>query len=315
MKKYSIYARTVILIAAVSLGFSSCNKDDDEPLPGAGTITSQVVAGSDFSLLESSVVKAGLTATLDGAGPFTVFAPNDAAFNASGVTNGVIGTLTADQLKAILLYHTIGSKILAADVPAGPNARVVTAGGDSVFVTRNAAGVYINGVKVTTADVDASNGVIHVIEKVLMPPAGNIVEVASADTTFSYLVAAVLRASTGTTNVAAVLSGSSILTVFAPTNNAFRKAGFATIDAINAADPNTLAAILTYHVVQGRVFSSDLVDAAQPTTVNGAKVTIGLSGGGATVKGTTNSSASNITAANIMARNGVIHVIDEVLLP
>src|SRR5205085_170457 len=115
-------------------------------------------------------------------------------------------------------------------VPAGPNAKVVTAGGDSVFVTRNASGVYINGVKVVTPDIAASNGVIHVIEKVLMPPAGNLVQVASADTTFSYLVAAVVRASTGTTNVAAALSANSILTVFAPTNNAFRKAGFATID-------------------------------------------------------------------------------------
>jgi len=150
---------------------------------------------------------------------------------------------------------------------------------------------------------------------VLLPPAGNIVEIASADTSFSFLVAAVVKASTGSTNVAAILSGSSILTVFAPTNNAFRAAGFPTIDAVKAANANTLAAILTYHVIPGRIFSSDLTNGAQPTTANGGKVTIGLSGGSATVKGNANGSVSNIIGANIMARNGVIHVIDQVLLP
>jgi uncharacterized surface protein with fasciclin (FAS1) repeats len=223
--------------------------------------------------------------------------------------------LAADKLKSILLYHVVASKILAAGVPAGPNAKVVTAGGDSFFVTNNLNGVFVNGLKVTTADLLASNGVIHTVGKVLMPPAGNIVEVAAADTTFSYLVAAVLRASTGSTNVAAVLSGNSPLTVFAPTNNAFRAAGFATVAAINAADPNTLTAILTYHVVAGRVFSSDLVNAAQAATVNGGKVIVSLSANSAAVKGNSNPSASNIAAANIMATNGVIHVIDQVLLP
>lgn len=302
----------VVLLSGMIM--TSCKKDDPAPAT-PGTITAQVSAGSSFSLLKSAVVKAGLATTLDGAGPYTVFAPTDDAFTASGVTSAVIGSLSADQLKAILLYHTLGAKVMAADVPAGPNAKVVTAGGDSVFVTKNSNGVFVNGVNVVTADVAASNGVIHTISKVLFPPAGNLVAVASADTTFSFLVAAVSKASTGSTNVAAILSGSSILTVFAPTNNAFRAAGFATADAVTATDANTLAAILTYHVIPGRIFSSDLTNGAQPATANGGKVTIGVTGSGATVKGNTNTSASNIIAANIMARNGVIHVIDKVLLP
>lgn len=161
----------------------------------------------------------------------------------------------------------------------------------------------------------ASNGVIHVINGVLMPPAGNLVQVAQADTNFSYLVAAVVRASQGSTNVAQVLSGSGPFTLFAPTNSAFRAAGFATINDINNADPNTLAAILTYHVVSGRVFSCDLQNGQQVNTLNGEALTINLSGSGATVKGKTNSSASNIIKTNIVAKNGVIHVIDQVLLP
>jgi uncharacterized surface protein with fasciclin (FAS1) repeats len=317
ISKKSFIAFAIFLITASTL--TACKKDEaDEPnmpSPSSTTITSQVSASSSFTLLKAAVVKADLATTLDGAGPFTVFAPTDDAFIASGITSSVISSLPADKLKSILLYHVVASKILAAGVPAGPNAKVVSASGDSFFVTNNLNGVFVNGLKVTTADLLASNGVIHTLGKVLMPPSGNIVEVAAADTTFSYLVAAVLRASTGSTNVAAVLSGNSPLTVFAPTNNAFRAAGFANIAAINAVDPNTLTTILTYHVLAGRVFSSDLVNAAQAATVNGGKVIVSLSANSAAVKGNSNPSASNIAAANIMASNGVIHVIDQVLLP
>jgi uncharacterized surface protein with fasciclin (FAS1) repeats len=316
MKYLFLSGRNTAFVVVILLSFTmlSCKKNST-PAVNPGTITAQVSAGSNFTLLKSAVVKAGLAATLDGPGPYTVFAPTDDAFTASGVTNSVIGILSADQLKFILLYHTLGSKVMAAALPAGPNAKVVTAGGDSVFVTKNANGVFVNGIKVVMADIEASNGVIHTISKVLLPPAGNIVEVASADTTFSFLVAAIVKASSGSTNVAAILSGSNILTVFAPTNNAFRAAGFANIDAVKAADANTLAGILTYHVIPGRIFSSDLTNGAQPATANGGKVTIGLSGSAATVKGNSNMSASNIINTNIMARNGVIHVIDQVLLP
>lgn len=307
-------SRSLLIVGTAGLLLTACKKDTIESDPQK-TITAQVTAADDFSTLESAVVKAGLAATLEGPGPFTVFAPTNDAFTASGITSAAIGSLSSDQLKTILLYHTIPAKILAADVPAGPNAKVITAGGDSVFVTGNSGGVFVNGIKVSSADLQASNGVIHTLPRVLLPPAGNIVQVASGDTTFSYLVAAVVRASTGSTNVAAILSGGSILSVFAPTNNAFRTAGFATIDAINAADPQTLTNILTYHVVPGRVFSSDLADAAKPATANGGTLTIGLPQGGATVKGNSNATASNITGTNIMATNGVVHVIDQVLLP
>jgi uncharacterized surface protein with fasciclin (FAS1) repeats len=313
------FFRKQILAAALfvmaGMVIFSCKKSSSNNTPsGPGTIAAQVSTGSNLTLLYSAVQKAGLAATLSGTGPFTVFAPTDSAFTASGITSSVISSLSAGALDTILLYHTIPSKILSADVPAGPNAKVVTASGDSVFVTNNSNGVFVNGIQVTQANILASNGVIHEIGRVLLPPTGNIVQVASSDTIFSFLVAAVVKASTGSTNVAAILSGGGIFTVFAPTNNAFRAAGFPTIDAINSADANTLTNILTYHVLSGRVFSSDLTQGAQPVTVNGEKVTISLSGG-ATVKGNTNTTASNIIATNIMATNGVVHVIDQVLLP
>ncbi|MCH5719465.1 fasciclin domain-containing protein [Niabella hibiscisoli] len=147
-----------------------------------------------------------------------------------------------------------------------------------------------------------------------MPPSANIVQAAQANANLSFLVAAVVRASTGTTNVAAALSAAGPLTVFAPTNAAFQAAGFATIADIQAANANTLASILTYHVIAARVFSSDLTEGAMPTTLNGGKLTITLAGG-AKVKGNGNSAASAITATDMVTTNGVVHVIDRVLMP
>ena len=264
--------------------------------------------------MDLSVQKSGLSSKLDSAAAsLTLFAPTNDAFAASKIDATLINSLSLDQLKEIVLYHTIDVKYLSSELPDGPNAKVTTASGDSVFVTKNSSGVYINGIKVQTANIMASNGVLHTISKVLVSPVGNLVEAILADTTLSYLAAAVVRASQGNVNVAALLSSGGVFTVFAPTNQAFRNAGFATVNDINAADPNVLSSILTYHVLAGRVFSSDLTEGAQPTTLAGGSVTISLVNGG-TVKGSGNASTSNIIGTNLMGSNGVIHLIDRVLL-
>ena len=320
MKKKKIFMKSAMLIGASTLIFlTSCNKDDDEPA-ATNTITDIVVAGSGFTTLESAVLKANLQGTLSGAGPFTVFAPDDAAFNASGITTAAINSLTTAQVQNILLYHTIGSKIVAADVPAGPNAKVITASGDSVFVTKNSTGVYVNGIKVITADVVADNGVIHTIGKVLIPAAGNIVETAM-NSGLDSLVKAVTRATTapGGDPALATILGSAKLTVFAPTNAAFTQLlsalSLTRIDDIPVA---TLLAVLRYHVVAGRAFSSDLSN-GNLAMLAGGNTTINLSngtGGSPTITGNGNgSNKSNITATNIVCRNGVVHLIDRVLIP
>jgi uncharacterized surface protein with fasciclin (FAS1) repeats len=306
------------LMLSISIFSTGCDKDDDET--ATNTITDVVVANSSFTTLETAVIKADLQTTLQGTGPFTVFAPDDAAFTASGITPAALNALTSAQVRSILLYHTIGSKIMAADVPAGPNEKVITASGDSVFVTKNANGVFINGIKVNTADVAADNGVIHVIGRVLIPPAGNIVETAVASGLDS-LVKAVTRAATapgGDPSLVTTLSNAK-LTVFAPTNTAFTQLltalGLSKIDDIPVA---TLLAVLRYHVVGARAFSSDLVNgnlamfAGGNTTIN---LTNGTSGG-PTITGNGNAgNRSNIIATNIVCRNGVVHLIDRVLLP
>lgn len=312
-----------ILFAALSgaaIILSSCDKDDDPVV--TNTITDVVVNSASFSVLEEAVVKANLATTLSGTGPFTVFAPDNTAFANAGINSATVASLTSSQLSDLLLYHTLGAKIMAADVPAGPNAKVVTAGGDSVFVTRNASGVFVNGIKVAVADIAADNGVIHQLSKALNKPSGNIVATAqAAGSGLDSLVKAIVRANNapgGDPTLIATLSTATI-TVFAPSNAAFTQllTALGTND-INNIPVATLLAVLRYHVVGGRAFSSDLAN-GNLAMLAGGNTTINLtngSGGGPTIKGNGNgANASNIVGTNLMCRNGVVHVIDRVLLP
>jgi uncharacterized surface protein with fasciclin (FAS1) repeats len=300
------------------LTISSCNKDDDTPPPATNTITDVVVANASYSVLKEAVVKANLAATLSSTGPFTVFAPDNAAFSAAGITSATVTAKTPAELSELLLYHTVPSKILAANVPAGPNAKVITAGGDSIFVTNKPAGVFINGIAVAQADILADNGVIHRLAKALNKPSGNIVATAQASVgALDSLVKAVLRVNNtagGNPNIVSLLSNNT-LTVFAPTNAAFTQLlGILGLTDINQIPIAQLSAVLAYHVVPGRAFSSDLT-AGPLTMFAGGNTTINLTGS-ATIKGNGNgANASTITATNIMCRNGVVHLIDRVLLP
>lgn len=313
MKKLISNTKLLVFSLCLFAAVSSCSKDDDDNNNVPNTVAKVVSDDDDLSTLEAAIVKTNLTATLSGPGPLTLFAPTNEGFDNAGITTADIDAMASSDLEKILLYHVIPSEIFAANVPAGPNAKVITASGDSVFVTNNSSGVFINGVQVVQADIDATNGVVHKINNVLMPAVGNIVVTAQADTSFTFLVAALMHASTGTYDLVSILSAPDLHTVFAPTNDAFRAMGLTSIDQINAFNPDALAYILLYHVINDRKFSSDLSD-GQQLALNTQPVTITTSGG-FTVKGTKNATASNIIKANIVATNGVIHVIDQVLTP
>lgn len=316
MELKNLFRKTGLLLAlSIPVLITGCDKDNDD-----NTITDIVVANADFGTLEAAVIKANLQATLSGDGPFTVFAPDNAAFTATGIDAAALNALSPAEVSNILLYHTLGSKVVAADVPAGPNAKVTTASGDSVFVTKNASGVFVNGIAVTQADINASNGVIHRLGGVLLPPVGNIVESAVAFDLDS-LVKAVTRATTGPggdPTLAGTLS-TATLTVFAPTNAAFTQLlGALSLNNINDIPMGTLLAVLRYHVKGGRAFSSDLAN-GNLGMLAGGNTTINLTngtGGGPTITGNGNgANRSNIIATNIVCRNGVVHLIDRVLLP
>ena len=253
--------------------------------------------------LVAAVVQAELLTTLQGDGPFTVFAPTDDAFTAAGID---LAALDNEEGKAaltdILLYHVYSGSVAAADVTDGMTATMVN-GDDATFTVGD--GVMINDANVILADVMASNGIIHVIDKVLMPPADifDIPTTAQGTGIHDSLVAAVIQAELLTT-----LQGDGPFTVFAPTDQAFADAGIDLAALDNEDGKAALTDILLYHVVSGSVASSAVTDGMTAAAVNGDDLTFSV-GEGVMVND------ANVILADVMATNGIIHVIDKVLMP
>lgn len=320
--RFEAISRFVLPLLAVlftsSVVFVGC-KTEDNPnlLPTPQTIATMVTSNGKLTLLTAAVNRAGLATTLAGTGPFTVFAPSDDAFRAAGFADAAaINAVPVATLSNILLYHVVsGTAVAAADIPAGQTAVPTSVSGNApIYVNKAGSVVSVNNAKVTQADVRASNGIIHVIDGVLMPPAGNVLQVVVADTSLSLLTAAAVR---GGAAVTSALGGTTPITVFAPTNAAFRAAGFADTSAINKAPVATLTAVLTNHVVApARAYSPTLVNGPITTFGNGSvTVAVGSNNAITLLSKGNGTAAANVTKANINATNGVIHKIDKVLLP
>jgi uncharacterized surface protein with fasciclin (FAS1) repeats len=303
MKKASIIRVSLLAITALALITVSCNDDEPDTQPNP-TITDLVVNDPNFSILEAAVVKANLADALATSNPITVFAPDNAAFTAAGITEAAIASLPVSRVDSILKYHVHPGFVTASDVPAS-NA-ITTLLGTQLYASNNANGVFFNGIGVKQANVQAANGVVHVINNVLIPPTRTIAQIAAGDTSFSFLVAAVTRA-----GLLSAISGAGKFTVFAPTNAAFRAAGITDIAALPQA---TVETVVKYHVLTTNVFASDLINNANVPTLQGGNLLVNTAP--ARVKIATSAAvSSNVTAANIAATNGVVHVIDRVLLP
>ena len=243
----------------------------------AQTVVDVVVNSEEHTTLEAAVLAAGLAETLSGDGPFTVFAPTDAAFAA--LPEGTIDTLLADptgDLTQILLNHVIGATVLSTDLSDGQTA--TTLNGTDITVTISDNGVFINDAQVTVADITAENGVVHVIDAILLPPPAkpaSVVDVIVNSEDHTTLEAAVLAA-----GLVETLSGDGPFTVFAPTDAAFAALPEGTIDTLLADPTGDLTQILLYHVIGATVLSSDLSDGQTATTLNGADITVTINDNG-----------------------------------
>jgi uncharacterized surface protein with fasciclin (FAS1) repeats len=305
MKKLSLLKLPMMVLALSSILMTSCSDDNDSVPAPTPNIAQIVIQDPNFSTLEAAVVKAGLADALATTQDITVFAPDNAAFAAAGITPDVINSLTADEVEAILAYHVLGQRVSSSAVPVSD--AVATLNGENLYASRNTNGVFVNGIKVKQADVLASNGIIHVIEGVLLPPTENIAEIVTRDPSFSFLLEALQK-----TGLAATFTQPGKYTVFAPTNDAFRAAG---IDDINAVPVDVLTAVLKYHVIGTNVFASDLVNGATAQTLQGGTVTVNATPAANVKISSSANPASGITTANIVATNGVIHVINRAMLP
>ncbi|MEZ5040079.1 MAG: fasciclin domain-containing protein [Saprospiraceae bacterium] len=266
------------------------------------TVVNVIVNSADHTILEAAVLAAELDDDLSGAGPFTVFAPTDAAFAAlpAGTVEALLEDPTGD-LANILLHHVVSGDVRSTDL--SDNQVVTTLLGKNVVVTVSAAGVFINNAQVTVADIVADNGVVHVIDAVLLP-SNTVVDVILESEVHTTLEVAVLAAELDDD-----LSGAGPFTVFAPTDAAFAALPAGTVEALLEDPTGDLANILLHHVVSGDVRSTDLSDNQVVTTLLGKNVVVTVSSAGVFINN------AQVTVADVVADNGVVHVIDAVLLP
>lgn len=301
----SIQLKSFLFLIILGLGlFTSCSDDDE-----TNTIVDIALDDAQFSTLVSALERVNLVATLQGPGPYTVFAPTNNAFTQLGVD---LNTISDADLTNILLYHVLGGTVRSTDLADGQTyastASTSGPGGTalSMLIEKSANGVKLNGnINVTGADVTADNGVIHIVDKVITPL--DIVGHAAANSNFTSLVATLSGAPGG---LVGVLSGTGPFTVFAPVNSAFS----AISSVVATLTPAQVANVLTYHVVSGaNVRSTDLSNGMSVQAVNGQSFQVNLANGASITDAGGNT--SNILLTDVQATNGVIHVLEKVIIP
>ena len=270
-----------------------------------GSIVETAIANGNFTTLTAALTAADLVEPLQGKGPFTVFAPTDDAFAAlpKGTVESLLRKANKGTLSTILTYHVVSGKVLAADAVKLDSATSLN--GQSFPIVANERGVTVAGAMVTITDIECTNGVIHVIDAVMMPSTKNVVETAVGAGNFTTLAAAL-----GAANLVDTLQGEGPFTVFAPTDEAFAALPKGTVESLLLPENlGKLSEILTFHVTAGRVAASEVVRQTSISTVNGQRVAIEVTERGVRIGG------AMISATDIQCTNGTIHVLDTVMLP
>ena len=274
-------------------------------------IVDTAVAAGSFKTLATALQAAGLVEALKGAGPFTVFAPTDEAFAA--LPAGTLEALLKDPkaLGEVLKYHVVTGAVKAADVVKLSEAKSLQ--GEPIAIKVDGSKVMVNGANVVSTDIETSNGIIHVIDAVILPPsmamaeekmeAMDIVDTAVAAGSFKTLAAAL-----GAAGLVEALKGEGPFTVFAPTDEAFAALPEGTVEGL-LKDPEALAEILKYHVVAGKVMAADAAKLTEAETLQGAPIAISVKDGKVMIND------AEVVSADVLANNGVIHVINKVILP
>ncbi len=294
-----------VVAGVLSLGGMAAARDDHESQPRRTVLGVAAEAGK-FRTLLNLVYVADLVGPLTSNGEsFTVFAPTDEAFDKlpKGTFESLLKPENRKQLVTILTYHVVSGKILAKDI--GEKASPKTLNGGRLTIVANGHGIAVNEATVIQADVPARNGVIHVIDRVLTPSKPGVLGVAEKAGNFSTLLAAIKAA-----KLEDALSGDGPFTVFAPTDEAFAKLPADQLKALlKPGNREALQAILKYHVVEGKVSARDAIRAGSARTLQGGKVEADIKDGRLIIND------ARALATDIPAENGVIHVIDSVLIP
>ncbi len=292
--------------AMTSKDGSCCSSSAQLTSVGKKDIVDTAVGAGSFDTLVAAVKAAGLVDTLKSKGPFTVFAPSDEAF--AKLPKEKLASLLEPKNKAlltsILTYHVVPGRVTSEQVVKLANAG--TANGQRVDIRTSNGSVMIDGAKVVAADIECANGIIHVIDSVILPSTDDLIDTAVGAGSFKTLAAALKAA-----ELVGALKADGPFTVFAPTDAAFAKLPKDLVASLlEPANKQKLAAILTYHVVPGRVYASDVIKISKANSLEGSAINVAVKDGSVLLN-----DSAKVIKTDIETTNGVIHVIDTVILP
>lgn len=308
---------STVVLADVSAVNGVIHAVDNVLLPSyvalaVGSISEVIMFDPNYTILVNALTTADLLNTLSTADDLTLFAPDNAAFIAAGITS--LDGLDAATLSPILLYHVLGAKVLSSELPA--DGMATTLNGEKIYLGYLTNSVLINGLTTINAvDIEKNNGVVHTINRTLVPPAIDIVDIAVAmsdmgdNSEFTVLVS--ILSLPEYSDIAQAIKDLDNVTLFAPTDAAFAEIE----DVLPTLTEEQVRNVLTYHAASARVFSTQLVDGQVLPMLNGETLTVNINSGGTSLTDMSMGDDAGIIEVNVHGSNGVIHVIDKVLIP
>ncbi|MBV8251821.1 MAG: fasciclin domain-containing protein [Chitinophaga sp.] len=319
-----------ILSAALLLSLFACKKDKEPAAPVGGSTNNLLYVIEDnkfnFSYFNTALTVTNLGKSLTAAGPYTVLIPDNSAFQRAGYNSiDMVSQESGIVLKNMVQYHTLNGQWQLDKLPYRFNQQITTVAGTQLFVTHwvknNDTIITINGTRVTAQNMPASNGLIQVINAVMQPlTQDKISDAVAADPSLTFFNAALQQADMKT-----LLRGDGPFTIFAPNNDAFKNAGFPSTDSIRNTDPAVLKNLLQFHILNNRRFIYDYVlstgdnNITSQTMLNNSTTTVNLLSNGVdytgiTIQGAGNTTPCQVLKSNVLANNGVLHVIDKLLM-
>lgn len=312
------FERTVLYISLASLSILSlwsCNKTTPPGINSQTSTLGDILAiGTNTTIFNSAVVKAGLDTVFKSPSIFTLMVPNDAACVQSGYSQTVINGFTVGQAKNWVLYQTYaGTALNFASFIGKTELKLIMANGDSVFVSGDSNRTFVNGYMFLNSEATASNGIMLALQNVLLPPQQNLEQIVSSDTSLSFFNQAIQLATPVPDTLSILLSTGGPFTLYAADNNAFRNLGYNSPSDLNLVSPDTLRAIVLSGLIPQRLFNYDVADSSKFLTVSDSTLIFYTTGVQTTVQVIGSDTASNVISVNHMAINGVLFKIDGIL--
>lgn len=309
--------RLYISLFVMAVVFScACNKQETNNInPQTSSLGYILANGSNTTIFNSAVVKAGLDSLFSGPSIFTLLVPNDQACNVSGYTQSVIDGFTSEQARQWVLYQTYAGTALTFESFIGKTeAKLIMANGDSVFVTGDSNRTFVNGFQFLNSEAAGNNGTMLALQNVLVPPTQNLAQMLNTDTSLSFFNQAVSLATPVPDTLSKTLATGGPFTLLAPDNDAFRFLGYNSPADISSISPDSLRTLVLTSLIPQRLFSYDVVDSTTVLTVNDSTLLFTITGLQTTVKVVGSPYSSNFLSYNTMALNGVLFKTDSLLV-